>query len=145
MLLDDGDKDVDRQRGLESRLDYILRCAEEGFDPNSSDLELRLAERQHYDNRDQPHGSLNGQTPIKMLHTKSEDTPFLDEVDATYNPGRAIPDCLRPDRLGDQAIRPSATLDCNTVKGYLRITHPTHLPCPPPNLFLPVTRRNNPK
>jgi hypothetical protein len=31
------------------------------------------------------------------------------------------------------------------VKGYLQITHPTHLPCPPPRVFFPVTSRNNPK
>jgi len=35
-------------------------------DANSPDLEWRLAEWQHYDNRDRPHGSLNGQTPIEM-------------------------------------------------------------------------------
>ena len=57
-------------------------------DLNSPDLELRVAEWQHYYNWDRPHGSLNGQTPIEMLHTKSEDTPFWDDVEANYDPGR---------------------------------------------------------
>jgi len=55
-------------------------------DLSSPELELRLAEWQHYYNWDRPHGSLNGQTPIEMLHTKSEDTPFWDEVEAKYDP-----------------------------------------------------------
>ena len=54
-------------------------------DPSSPELELRLAEWQHYYNWDRPHGSLHGQTPIEMLHRKSEDTPFWDEVEAHYN------------------------------------------------------------
>jgi hypothetical protein len=54
---------------------------------NSPDLELRLAEWQHNYNWDRPHGSLNGQTPIEMLHAKREDTPFWDEVEARYDPG----------------------------------------------------------
>lgn len=57
-------------------------------DLNSPDLELRVAEWQHYYNWDRPHGSLNGQTPIEMLHTKSENTPFWDDVEAKYDPGR---------------------------------------------------------
>ena len=31
------------------------------------------------------HGSLNGQIPIELLHAKSEDTPFRDEVEAKYD------------------------------------------------------------
>jgi transposase InsO family protein len=57
-------------------------------DPNSPELEWRLAEWQHYYNWDRPHGSLNGQTLIEMLQAKSEDTPFLDEVEANYDLGR---------------------------------------------------------
>jgi transposase InsO family protein len=47
-------------------------------DPNSPELEWRLAEWQHYYIWDRPHGSLNGQTPIEMLQAKSEDTPKRD-------------------------------------------------------------------
>ncbi len=57
-------------------------------DLSSPDLELRVAEWQRYYNWDRPHGSLNGQTPIEMLHTKSEKTPFWDDVEAKYDPGR---------------------------------------------------------
>ncbi|MCC6967942.1 MAG: IS481 family transposase [Nitrospira sp.] len=55
-------------------------------DPQTPDLELRLAEWQHYYNWDRPHGSLNGQSPIDVLHAKQADTPFWDEVEAQYDP-----------------------------------------------------------
>ncbi len=57
-------------------------------DLNNPELELRLAEWQHYYNWDRPHESLKGLTPIEMLQTKSEDTPFWDEVEANYEAGR---------------------------------------------------------
>ena len=57
-------------------------------DPNSPELELRLAEWQHYYNWDRPHGSLTGQTPIEMVCTKSEGTPFWDDVEAKYGSKR---------------------------------------------------------
>jgi len=57
-------------------------------DLNSPDLELRVAEEQHYDNWDRPHGSLNGQTPIAMVHTNSENTLFEYDVEAKYDPGK---------------------------------------------------------
>jgi transposase InsO family protein len=57
-------------------------------DPSSPELELRLAEWQHYYNWDRPHGSLHGQTPIQMLSRKSEEGPFWDEVEANYNVSR---------------------------------------------------------
>jgi transposase InsO family protein len=55
-------------------------------DPKTSDVELRLAEWQHYYNWSRPHGSLNGHTPIDVLHAKQEVTPFWDEVEAQYDP-----------------------------------------------------------
>ena len=92
-------------------------------DPNSPELELRLAEWQHYYNWDRPHGSLNGQTSIEMLHAKREDTPFWDEVEARYDPGsERFQAAHYPDRLGPPAIPPSATPDRSKVKGCLRIT-----------------------
>jgi transposase InsO family protein len=57
-------------------------------DPQSCDVELRLAEWQHYYNWDRPHGSLNGHTPIDALSAKQEAMPFWDEVEARYHPTR---------------------------------------------------------
>lgn len=59
-------------------------------DLNSPELELRLTECQHYYNWDRPHGSLNGQTPVERLHTKSEDAPTGDEVEASYDSRRGL-------------------------------------------------------
>lgn len=55
-------------------------------DPRTSDVELRLAEWQHYYNWDRPHGSLNGHTPIEAVCAKQEATPIWDEVEAKYDP-----------------------------------------------------------
>jgi len=55
-------------------------------DPRSQDLQLRLAEWQHYFNWNRPHGSLNGQTPIDAFCAKQDATPFWDEVEARYDP-----------------------------------------------------------
>jgi hypothetical protein len=54
-------------------------------DPNSPELKLRLVEWQHDYKWDRPYGSLNGQAPIEMLYTKSEETPFWDEVEPKYD------------------------------------------------------------
>lgn len=55
-------------------------------DPQTPDLEWRLAEWQHYDNWDLPYGSLNGQLPIDVLHAKQTNMSFWDEVEAQYDP-----------------------------------------------------------
>ena len=54
--------------------------------PQTPDLELRLAEWQHDYNWVCPHGSLNGQTPVEALCAKQESTLFWDEVEAKYDP-----------------------------------------------------------
>jgi hypothetical protein len=82
-------------------------------DLNSPDLELRLAEWQHYYNWDRPHGSLNGETPIERLHTKSEDTPFWDEVEAKYT---LIASDFRL-LTTRQTWRSDDTPECNTRSG----------------------------
>ena len=50
-------------------------------DLRTSNLELGLAEWQHYDWA-RSHGSLNGQTPIEALCAKQEATPCWDEVES---------------------------------------------------------------
>ena len=55
-------------------------------DARTPDVELRLAEWQHYYNWTRPHGSLNGHTPIETFCEKQEATPVWDEVEAKYDP-----------------------------------------------------------
>lgn len=57
-------------------------------DLHKPESELRLTEWQYEYSRDRPHGSLNGRTALEMLHTKSEDTPFWDEVKVSYEAGK---------------------------------------------------------
>ena len=55
-------------------------------DLNSPDLEMQLAEWQHYYNWDRPHGSLNGRAPMDKYFELIGDTPFWDEVEQHYDP-----------------------------------------------------------
>jgi transposase InsO family protein len=50
-------------------------------------LSDRLAEYQHYYNWDRIHGSL-GKTPMDRVVELSQQTPFSDEVEATYDPAK---------------------------------------------------------
>lgn len=72
---------VSKVRGLLS--DTL--CDREEFlavtDPRTPDMELRLAEWQHYYDWIRPHGSLNGHTPIEAFCAKQEATPVWDEVE----------------------------------------------------------------
>lgn len=49
------------------------------------DLDLLLAEWQHYYNWHRPHGSLNGHSPIDRVGDRSRETPFWDEVESRYD------------------------------------------------------------
>ena len=81
-----------RLTALDGKVERSQKTDREEFwavaDLNNPDLELRVAEWQHYYNWDRPHGSLNGQTPIEMLHTQREDTPFWDDIEVNYDPSR---------------------------------------------------------
>jgi transposase InsO family protein len=107
---------------LNGNVEHSQKTDREGFwtvaDPNSPDLELQLAECQHYYNWDRSYGSLNGQTPDEMLHAKSQDTPFWDEVEAKYDPDseRFQVTHYQTDS-GAPATHPSATSGHHKVKG----------------------------
>ncbi len=48
------------------------------------ELDLLLAEWQHYYNWERPHSSLNGLTPIDRVTEISEQTPLFEEVSQNY-------------------------------------------------------------
>lgn len=52
------------------------------------ELQLRLAEWQHYYNWHRPHGSLNGRSPMDVYFDKINDTPFREDVDLQYEPSK---------------------------------------------------------
>jgi transposase InsO family protein len=57
-------------------------------DLDAPDLDEQLAYWQHYYNWEQPHGSLNGQTPMDKYFDLIHETPYSDEVEAKYDPGK---------------------------------------------------------
>jgi hypothetical protein len=58
-----------------------------------------------------------------VLHAKSGDTLFGDELNPTATLAGAILGCFLLDRLGNPATYQSRTLDCNKVRGWLRHTY----------------------
>jgi hypothetical protein len=52
------------------------------------DLELRLAEWQHFYNWDRPHGSLGGKTPMDRFFELIKKTPYWDEIQREYDPSK---------------------------------------------------------
>jgi transposase InsO family protein len=57
-------------------------------DLDTPDLENLLSEWQHYYNWYRPHSSLGGKTPMERYFELSNQTPFLDEVIANYDPDK---------------------------------------------------------
>lgn len=57
-------------------------------DLTGTDLEKRLDDWQVYYNEFRPHGSLHGQTPWERWGELSLKTPFMDEVEALYDPSK---------------------------------------------------------
>jgi transposase InsO family protein len=57
-------------------------------DPSDKDLELKLAEWQHYYNWDRPHSSLRGKTPMDRFFELIKKTPYWDEVHREYDPAK---------------------------------------------------------
>ncbi len=55
-------------------------------DLKDPELELRLAEWQHFYNWHRPHSSLGGKTPMDRYHELSAKTPLWDQVEALYKP-----------------------------------------------------------
>jgi transposase InsO family protein len=54
--------------------------------PKDPQLDLKLADWQHYYNWQRPHGSLNGRAPMDVFFDRIKQTPFSDEVAARYDP-----------------------------------------------------------
>ena len=54
------------------------------IDLKDPDLEMQLAEWQHYYNWDRPHGSHNGKTPMEKYFELNVKTPFSDEAYENY-------------------------------------------------------------
>ena len=57
-------------------------------DLSSAELDMLLAEWQHYYNYDRPHSAHNGKTPMERYCELMEDTPLSQEVADAYNPGQ---------------------------------------------------------
>jgi transposase InsO family protein len=57
-------------------------------DPKDPEIELRLAEWQHYYNWERPHGSLQGNTPMERFFEKIDSTPLLEQIEALYEPAK---------------------------------------------------------
>ncbi len=53
-------------------------------DLNDPELDLRLAEWQHFYNWHRPHSSLGGKTPNEKCHELDDKTPFWDQVEGQY-------------------------------------------------------------
>lgn len=53
-------------------------------DLKCDDIEILLAEWQHYYNWDRPHSAHNGKTPVERYFEVSEQTPFSDEAQEFY-------------------------------------------------------------
>lgn len=54
--------------------------------PKNPQLDLKLAEWQHYYNWQRPHGSLNGRAPVDVFFDRIKQTPYSDEVAARFDP-----------------------------------------------------------
>jgi transposase InsO family protein len=65
------------------KIEFWANC-----DLSDPDLDLRLAEWQHYYNWRRPHGALNGKTPIERVCELNEKTPFWDDVVKDYDQSR---------------------------------------------------------
>jgi transposase InsO family protein len=57
-------------------------------DRSDKDLELKLAEWQHYYNWDRPHSSLHGKTPNDRFCELIKKTPYWDDVGREYDPAK---------------------------------------------------------
>lgn len=57
-------------------------------DLSDKDLELRLAEWQHYYNWERPHGSLGVKTPTDRFIELIEKAPYWDDVHRQYDPSK---------------------------------------------------------
>lgn len=57
-------------------------------DLTDSDLDMRLAEWQHYYNWRRPHGAHNGLTPMQKACALADSTPLWEEVSELYVPSR---------------------------------------------------------
>jgi len=67
------------------------------------ELDLRLAEWQHYYNWFRPHGSLTGKAPMDVFFDKLHDTPLREDVDQQYVPEKER--FREADYRRDQALR----------------------------------------
>lgn len=65
------------------KIEFWANC-----DLSDQDLELRLAEWQHYYNWRRPHGALKGKTPIERVCELGERTPIWDDVLEIYDPSK---------------------------------------------------------
>lgn len=54
------------------------------IDTNADDIDLLLAEWQHYYNWDRPHSAHGGRSPMERYFDLSDQTPFSDEVSESY-------------------------------------------------------------
>lgn len=57
-------------------------------DRSGKDLEMKLAEWQHYYNWDRPHSALHGKTPVDWFCELMKKTPYWDDVGREYDPAK---------------------------------------------------------
>lgn len=58
------------------------------IDIKSDDIDILLAEWQHYYNWDRPHSAHKGRSPMERYFELSDETPFTDEVSGRYQPAK---------------------------------------------------------
>ena len=81
-----------RSPHLNGKVERVQKTALEEFWPTADlkdpDLELRLAEWQHFYNWDRQHDSLGGLTPIDRVCERLKDAPLGEQIAAAYDPSK---------------------------------------------------------
>ncbi|GIB07893.1 transposase [Vibrio cholerae] len=75
---------LSENEGAKFWLNVLTELQNRGVSVGLQELDLLLAEWQHYYNWERPHSSLNGLTPIDRITEISDQTPLSEEVSQNY-------------------------------------------------------------
>ncbi|GHX71465.1 transposase [Vibrio cholerae] len=75
---------LSENEGAKFWLNVLTELQNRGVTVGLQELDLLLAEWQHYYNWERPHSSLNGLTPIDRITEISDQTPLSEEVSQNY-------------------------------------------------------------